>query len=62
MHSGDTPLTNAAGSRLKPKQDVERIKMLLAAGADKKMKNGEGQTALDIATQRKKKDIIPLLQ
>jgi ankyrin repeat protein len=62
FHSGDTPLTSAAGSPLKPKQAVERIQMLLAAGADKKFKNGDGKTALDVAKERKKKDIIPLLE
>eukprot|EP01122_Echinamoeba_exundans_P015689 TRINITY_DN7577_c0_g1_i1.p1 TRINITY_DN7577_c0_g1~~TRINITY_DN7577_c0_g1_i1.p1 ORF type:complete len:322 (-),score=84.84 TRINITY_DN7577_c0_g1_i1:92-976(-) len=61
-HTGDTPLTSAISSPLKPKQQVERVEMLLAAGADKKLKDGHGQTALEVAKAKKKKDIIPLLE
>lgn len=59
---GSTPLTHAVSSRLKPKLDVDRVKLLLAAGADKTKKDDEGNTPLDIAKQRKKKDLIPLLE
>lgn len=55
-------MTNAAGSRLGPQKDVERVQLLLAAGADKTLKDGDGKTALDVAKERKKKAIIPLLE
>ena len=54
---GDTPLMAASG-RGKP----EVVRVLLAAGADKDLRNHNGQTALDLAIEEKKDACAALLR
>ena len=53
----DTPLIIAAS-----KGHEKAVKVLLANGADRELTNKFGDTALDIAEEGGKKDIIELLE
>ncbi len=55
--TGDTPLM---GASFWGKPEVVRV--LLAAGADKDLRNNDGKTALDIAIERKKDACAALLR
>jgi len=55
--SGDTPLM---GASYKGKPEVVRV--LLAAGADKDLRDDDGKTALDLAIQYKKDACAALLR
>jgi ankyrin repeat protein len=60
MKSGedeDTPLITAVA-----KGHEKTVKVLLANGADKELTNKFGDTALDIAEENGKKEIIELLE
>ena len=56
-NDGWTPLM-VASAKGKP----EVVRVLLAAGADKDLRNSDGKTALDIAIERKKDACAALLR
>ena len=54
---GETPLMNAARWG-----NLEHVKLLIEAGADRDRKSNSGQSALDFARQRKHSDVIAYLE
>ena len=54
---GTTPLMTASKYG-----ETEVVRVLLAAGADKDLRNNDGKTALDIAIERKKDACAALLR
>lgn len=68
--SGRTPLMNlvwkdsaTVQQLLKdPEQGVKELRYLLSIGVDPTRKDKHGKTALDIARERKRTDLIPLLE
>ncbi len=55
--NGDTPMHGAA-----MRNQSGAVKALVAAGAQKDIKDDEGKTPLELARELNRKDIIPLLQ
>ena len=45
-----------------PEQGVKELRYLLSIGVDPTRKDKHGKTALDIARERKRTDLIPLLE
>lgn len=61
--NGYTPLMFAVTSRSENKKDVEEtIKVLLAAGADKSLRNSRGESAMDLARTSKNDIAAKLLK
>ena len=55
--SGHTPLHEAAFNG-----DVALVRLLLESGADRGLRSGEGQTALEIATLKARDEVVRLLR
>ena len=54
---GDTPVFVAVRAR-----QTETLQILLAAGADRRLRNADGQTAAEVATAAGFLDLLPLLK
>ena len=54
--SGHTPLHEAAFNG-----DVALVRLLLGSGADRRLRSGDGQTALEIADRHGRREVAKLL-